>query len=112
MVGGGPLGLGSVLRYVVKLPIGRSTELRLVVRHYEELVRCSGTLDGPSMSGTWSWRYRSREARTTVFYETAVTLSGILRFAGRLVEDQVAADVRRNLDALKAYVEAGRVSTR
>jgi len=105
VVGGGRLQVGSELLYVVRLPAGRSVGIHLFVDEYEEFTRCSGTLDASVMHGRWGWRYREHERRTVVVYQTAVELKGMLRFAGRVAEQQVLSDVRRNLDALKEYVE-------
>ena len=110
IVGGGPLQRGSELLYVVRLPMGRTIDLHMVVDVYEEYTRCAGSVEGAVMRGRWGWRYRTRGASTVVVYETAVELKGPLRFAGRLAEEQVLGDVRRNLDALKEYVEARGVS--
>ena len=107
IVGGGPLAVGSELVYVVRLPMSRSARLHLHVEEYEEYTRCSGSVEGSVLSGTWMWRYRERDGLTVVVYETAVNLKGMLRFAGPLAEQQVLGDVRRNLDALKEYVEGG-----
>ena len=108
VVGGGLLQLGSELLYVVKLPGGLTRDLHLTVREYDEYRRCGGTFTAPSMSGTWLWSYRTRGDVTVVTYETDVNLSGVLRFAGRVVEDQVGQDARRNFVALKEYVEGKR----
>ena len=108
VVGGGSLKAGSELLYVVKLPGGLTHDLHLKVLEYDELRRCSGTFTAPSMSGTWLWTYRTRGDVTVVTYETDVKLSGMLRFAGRIVEDQVGQDARRNFEALKEYVEGKR----
>jgi hypothetical protein len=108
VVGGGPLRVGSELLYVVKLPGGLTQDLHLTVLEYDEHRRCGGTFTAPSMSGTWLWSYHSRGDVTVVTYETDVKLSGMLRFAGRIVEDQVGQDARRNFEALKEYVEGKR----
>src|SRR5579864_4145348 len=107
VVGGGRLQQGSELLYVVRLPMGRTIDLHMHVDLYEEFTRCAGTVDGAVMRGRWGWRYRTREQSTVVVYETSVELKGMLRFVGRVAEEQVLGDVRRNLDALKEYVEAG-----
>ena len=107
VVGGGRVSVGSELLYVVRLPAGRRVDLHMVVDEYEEFTRCAGTLDSAVMRGRWSWRYRVRSGKTTVVYETAVELKGMLRFAGRVAEQQVLGDVERNLHALKEYVESG-----
>jgi uncharacterized membrane protein len=108
VVGGGSLRLGSELLYVVKLPGGLTQDLHLTVLEYDEHRRCGGSIKAPAMSGTWLWTYRTRGTVTVVTYETDVKLTGMLRFAGRIVEDQVGQDVRRNIEALKEYVEGRR----
>ena len=107
VVGGGRLRPGSELLYVVRLPAGQSVDVHLIVDEYKEFTRCSGTVDSTAMRGRWSWRYRTRDERTTVVYETAVEIKGMLRFAGRLLEQEILGDVDRNLQALKEYVEGG-----
>jgi carbon monoxide dehydrogenase subunit G len=108
VVGGGPLGAGSELRYVVRLPIGRTADVRLQVQRYDEYRACSGTFSASGMRGTWGWTYRTRRDCTVVAYQTDVKVGGVLRLAARAVEGQVTGDVRRNLDALRAYVESGK----
>ena len=105
VVGGGRLRRGSELLYVVRLPMGRTVDMHMRVETYEECSRCTGSVDAAVLRGRWSWRYRTTEDGTVVVYETAVELRGPLRFAGRIAEEQVLGDVRRNLDALKEYVE-------
>ena len=108
VVGGGSLKVGSELLYVVKLPGGLTYDLHLKVLEYDEHRRCSGTMEGSSMTGTWRWTYRARGAVTVVTYETDVKVTGMLRFAGHIVEDQVRRGVRSNAEALKEYVEGRR----
>jgi uncharacterized membrane protein len=108
VVGGGSLRVGSELLYVVKLPGGLTHDLHLKVLEYDELRRCSGSMEASSMSGTFRWTYRARGDVTVVTYETDVTVTGMLRFAGRIVVDQVRRDVRSNVEALKEYVEGRR----
>ncbi|MFN2581338.1 MAG: SRPBCC family protein [Candidatus Dormibacteria bacterium] len=107
VVGGGRLRVGSELLYVVRLPMGRTVDLHLLVAEYDEYTHCAGSLDSAVMRGRWGWRYRTHGDRTTVVYETAVELKGMLRFAGRALEQQVLNDVRGNLQALKEYVAGG-----
>ena len=110
VVGGGQVGLDAELRYVVKLPGGRTHELSLVVTEYEKHRRCAGTMQGGPMTGTWSWTYSSRDKSTGVLYESTIQLGGMLRFAGGWIEQQAADDVRRNLEGLKQYVESEAMS--
>ena len=108
VVGGGTAGVGSELRYVVRLPGGLTRDLRMHIDVYDEYRRCAGTVEGPGMHGTWKWTYTSRDGITRVVYETSVELHGALRLASRVVGSQVEDDVRADLDALKRHVESGR----
>jgi hypothetical protein len=110
VVGGGKVRLDTELRYVVKLPAGRTQEISLVVTKYEKHRRCAGVMEGGPMTGTWSWTYGTRDEFTSVLYESTVRLSGKLRFVGRWIERQAASGVRRNLEGLKQYVESDAMS--
>ena len=107
IVGGGPLAVGSELRYIARLPIGTNAELHMVVDRYEEFTHCAGTLTATAMSGRWKWTYRERGGVTTVIYETRVRVSSVFRLLAGAVEGRIREDVRRDLDALKRYVESG-----
>jgi hypothetical protein len=110
VVGGGNVRLDTELRYVVKLPAGRTQQLSLVVTEYELHRRCAGIMEGGPMKGTWSWTYGTRGRLTSVLYESTIRLGGTLRFVGGWIEHQAASDVRRNLEGLKEYVESDAVS--
>src|SRR5205807_7524192 len=105
VVGGGRLEVGSHLLYVARLPAGRTYDLDLTVKVYDEFKRCSGTLETGQLTGTWSWTYRSTARTTRVAYTTEVKVRGLLRVTGALVQGQIEQDVRRNLQALKRFVE-------
>ena len=108
VIGGGPVAMGTELRYTTRLPGGLTQDLTLLVKTYDELRRCAGSLEGSVMKGTWSWRYSRKGEMTVVVYETDVALRGVLRFAGPAVRDQVRRNVRSDLEALKKHVEQGR----
>ena len=108
VLGGGPLRVGSELRYLARLPTGTTAELRMVVDYYEEFTHCAGTLDATAMRGRWDWRYAERKGVTSVVYETRVRVGSLFRLLAGAVEGRIREDVRRDLAALRAYVEAGK----
>lgn len=105
VVGGGPVGAGTKLRYTVRLPGGLTQDLELDIATYDLHRRCAGTVSGMALRGTWMWTYRQRKELTVVVYETDVQLRGVLRFAGPIAHEQVRRDVRSDLAALKRHVE-------
>jgi Polyketide cyclase / dehydrase and lipid transport len=107
VIGGGPVGVGTELRYVVKMPAGTTVDLHLVVRRYDEFRRCSGTLTSALGGGTWEWTYRARRGVTHVVYEVEIKPVLALRFTAPLLERQAVGATRRNLEALKRRVESG-----
>ncbi|TME44498.1 MAG: SRPBCC family protein [Chloroflexi bacterium] len=107
VVGGGPLRVGSELRYVIRLPAHRTIEMQLTVSVYDPYERCSGTLRSAVGNGTWDWRYRTIAGGVThVVYEVAIKAPLALRLASPLLERQASSATRKNLDALKRYIEA------
>jgi uncharacterized membrane protein len=107
VLGGGPVATGSRLRYMARLPLLPDAEMLMHVERYEEFTCCAGQVTGPGLHGHWEWRYRTKAGRTVVVYETQVEVTAMLRLLARSIEGEVRADVRRNLDALKRYVEKG-----
>jgi uncharacterized membrane protein len=108
VIGGGRLRVGSELRYVARLPVGNTAELRLMVDRYEEFKRCAGTLSATAMKGRWEWTYQQRRGVTSVVYETRVRVGALFRLVANAVEERIRDDVRNDLVALKQYVESGK----
>ena len=108
VVGGGSVQEGSELRYLARLPVGGTAELRMVVEHYDEFTRCSGTLHAAAMSGRWDWHYIERNGVTSVRYETRVQVASLFRLLAGAVEGRIRRDVRDDLRELKRYVESGK----
>ena len=105
VVGGGPLRVGSELRYVIRLPAHRTIDVQLTVTMYDEYERCSGTLRSAAGNGTWDWRYTVEGGVTHVVYEVVVNAPLALRLAAPLLERQARSATRKNLAALKKYIE-------
>ncbi len=112
VVGDHPVGPGSDLLYVARIPGGLTHDLRLHIERYDELRLCSGTVAGAALQGMWRWTYRMRGGTTHVVYETEVELRGRLRWAGPVIAHLVVDDVRINLDALKRHVETAQRRSR
>lgn len=108
VVGGGPVRVGSDLRYVVKMPAGTTVDLHMVVRRYDAFRRCGGTLSSALGGGTWDWTYRVRGGVTHVVYEVDIKPALALRLTAPLLERQAVGATRRNLEALKRRVESNR----
>jgi hypothetical protein len=108
VIGGGSLRKGSQLHYDVKIVGGRTAALTLLVEHFDQPRRCAGQMTGDAVGGSWSWSYSEDGEVTRVIYESELEIRGVFRFAGAVIERDVRNRMRRNLDNLKAYVEAGK----
>ena len=109
LVGSGKMRLGSQMRYVVKIPGGRTTTLVLRVDTYDKPSVCDGQIIEGPISGSWSWRYTELAPKSTnVVFDQQLKIGGVLRFASGVIERDVRSGVQRNLRDLKAYVEAGK----
>ena len=106
VVGGGSLRVGSELLYVIKVPAGTTVDVHLTVRRCEEFQLCCGTLRSALGSGTWSWTYRADRNLTNVAYEVQIKAPLALRLVAPLLERQASGATRKNLEALKRYVES------
>jgi uncharacterized membrane protein len=98
---------GSRIRYYVKLP-GGTRELEVKQTVYSKPKRCAGVFtDGP-LEGRWSYSYREAEGVTKLTYEMEFELGGLLRLAGGMLARQYAEGIKKNMKALKRYVEEGK----
>ncbi len=71
--------------------------------------KCSGRFIKGPLRGTWSYTYTQRKDGTTrLVYEMDYELGGLLRFAVGILAPQYAAGIRKNMQSLKRYVEAGK----
>lgn len=105
----GPPGKGTRYRYHLKLPGGHEVTVEVEQDVYQKPKRCAGRFIGGPLKGTWSYAYTRRQDGTTrLTYEMEYQLTGLLRLAGGLLERQYAEGIRKNMESLKEYVEAGR----
>jgi hypothetical protein len=105
----GPPRKGTRYRYHLDLPGGFKETLEVEQETFLKPKRCAGKFIRGPLKGTWSYTYTEHKDRTThVVYEMDYELGGLLRFASGLLARQYAEGIRRNMDALKDYVEAGR----
>jgi len=89
--------------------VARIEKLEVEQTTYSKPKRCAGKFIRGPLKGTWSYTYSENKAGTThVVYEMDYELGGLLRFAGGLLAGQYAAGIRKNMEALKKYVESGK----
>jgi uncharacterized protein YndB with AHSA1/START domain len=102
---GGTPGPGSRVRYDLALPGGFRGSLVLEYTTWDPPRRCAGRfVEGP-MQGTWSYAYTQRNGTTDLVYEMDHQLTGLLRFAGRLLQGQYEEGIREAMVRLKQYIE-------
>jgi uncharacterized membrane protein len=104
-----PPGKGTRYRFHLDLPGGLKETIEVEQTAYAKPKRCAGKFTRGPLKGTWSYTYTGRKDGTTqVVYEMDYELGGFLRFAGGLLSSQYADGLRKNLEALKKYVESGK----
>ena len=105
----GPPGKGTRYRYHLELPGGLKETIEVEQIVYVKPKRCAGKFTRGPLKGTWSYSYTEKKDGTThAVYEMEYELGGLLRFAGGLLKGQYAEGIRKNMDALKKYVESGK----
>ncbi|HEX2645998.1 MAG TPA: SRPBCC family protein [Candidatus Dormibacteraeota bacterium] len=105
----GPPGRGTRYRYHLDLPGGIKERLDVEQDVWNKPKKCSGRFIRGPLNGTWAYTYTQRKDGTTrLVYEMDYELAGLLRFAGGLLGPQYAASIRKNMESLKKYVEAGK----
>jgi hypothetical protein len=105
----GPPGKGTRYRYHLDLPGGIKETLEVEQTAYVKPKRCAGRFTRGPLKGTWSYTYTEhKDGSTHAVYEMDYELGGFLRFAGGLLSKQYAEGIRKTMEALKKYVEAGK----
>jgi uncharacterized membrane protein len=105
----GPPGKGTRYRYRLDLPGGFKERIEVEQTIYQKPKRCAGKFIRGPLKGTWAYTYTEKKDGTThVLYEMDYELSGLLRFAGGLLNSQYADGISKTMAALKKYVEAGK----
>jgi uncharacterized membrane protein len=105
----GPPGKGTRYRYHLDLPGGFKEKLEVEQSVWQKPKRCAGKFIRGPLKGTWSYAYTEKKDGTThVVYEMDYELGGLLRFTGGLLTKQYAEGIRKNMSALKKYIEAGK----
>jgi uncharacterized membrane protein len=105
----GPPGKGTRYRYHLDLPGGLKETLEVEQTVFVKPKKCGGKFTRGPLKGTWSYSYsESKDGGTHVVYEMDYELGGLLRFAGGLLAGQYAQGIRKNMEALKKYVESGK----
>jgi uncharacterized membrane protein len=102
---GGTPGRGSRVRYDLALPGGFRDGLVLEYTTWDPPKRCAGRIVEGPVRGTWSYTYTERKGTTELVYEMDYELTGLLRFAGRLLQGQYEAGIQEAMVRLKQYVE-------
>ena len=105
----GPPGKGTRYRYQLDLPGGFKENIEVEQTLYQKPRRCAGKFIRGPLKGTWAYTYTEKKDGTThVLYEMDYELSGLLRFAGGLLNSQYADGISKTMAALKQYVESGK----
>jgi uncharacterized membrane protein len=105
----GPPGKGTRYRYQLDLPGGFKERIEVEQTVYQKPKRCAGKFIRGPLKGTWAYTYTEKKDGTThVLYEMDYELSGLLRFAGGLLNSQYADGISKTMVALKKYVESGK----
>jgi hypothetical protein len=105
----GPPRIGTRYRYHLDLPGGFKETLDVEQSIFTKPKHCAGTFIRGPLKGTWSYTYTEhKDASTHLVYEMDYELGGLLRFAGGLLARQYAEGIRKNMAALKQYVESGK----
>ena len=99
-----PIRIGTY-RVEVESPGFRKAVRRGIELNLQQQAVVDINLETGQLTATWSWTYRSSARTTRVAYTTEVKVRGLLRVTGGLVQGQIERDVRRNLQALKRFVE-------
>ena len=104
----GPPGRGTRYRYHLDLG-GHKDQLEVEQDVYNKPRKCSGRFIKGPLKGTWSYTYTQRkDGSTRLVYEMDYELGGVLRFAAGILGPQYAAGIRKNMQSLKKYIEAGK----
>ncbi|HSS93173.1 MAG TPA: SRPBCC family protein [Candidatus Dormibacteraeota bacterium] len=104
----GPPAKGTRYRYHLVLPGGLKETLEVEQSVYNKPKKCAGKFVRGPLKGTWSYTYTEKDGWTHVVYDMDFQLTGLLRFAGGLLAGQYAEGIRRNMIALKKYIESGK----
>jgi hypothetical protein len=90
-------------------PGGFKEKIEVEQTVYQKPKRCAGKFIRGPLKGTWAYTYTEKKDGTThVLYEMDYELSGLLRFAGGLLNSQYADGISKTMAALKKYVESGK----
>ncbi len=103
----GPPRKGTRYRYHLDLG-GLKEKLEVEQDVFIKPKKCSGRFIRGPLSGTWSYTYaRRKDGSTRLTYDMDYQLGGLLRFATGVLGPQYAAGIRKNMEALKRYIESG-----
>ena len=104
----GPPGKGTRYRYHLTIA-GHRHVIEVLQDVYEKPRKCAGRFIKGPLAGTWSYAYaRRKDGTTRLVYEMDYGLTGLLRFATGVFGSQYAAEIRKNMESLKRYVESGK----
>ena len=104
----GPPGRGTRYRYHLDLG-GHKEKLEVEQDVWNKPKKCAGRFIKGPLKGTWTYTYTQRkDGSTHLVYDMDYELAGLLRFVGGVLGPQYAAGIRRNMQALKKYVESGK----
>jgi len=105
----GPPGKGTRYRYHLSLPGGHQEKVEVEQDVWNKPKKCAGRFIKGPVKGTWTYTYTTKkDGSTRLTYDMDYELSGLLRFTGALLGPQYAAGIRKNMESLKKYVEAGK----
>ena len=104
----GAPGRGTRYRYELDVG-GQKVVIEVEQDVWNPAKKCAGRFVHGPLKGTWSYTYTKRKDGTTrLVYEMDYQLGGLLRFATGVLGPQYAAGIRKNMQNLKKYIEAGK----
>jgi len=105
----GPPGEGTRYRYHLNLPGGHKAMLDVEQDVWNKPKKCAGRFVKGPLKGKWTYTYTQRkDGSTRLVYDMDYDLTGLLRFETGVFGPQYAAGIKRNMERLKKYVEAGK----
>jgi hypothetical protein len=106
----GPPGVGTRYREVVQmLPFVRG-EILSVITRFDPGERLEEDFYGAGMKGHLAYRFVPEAGGTRLFQEETVEPRGLLKVLAPVMERALARQLRRRLEAIKEFLESGRVA--
>ena len=104
----GPPGKGTRYRYLLNIG-GQKVTIEVEQDVWSRPKSCAGGFVKGPLKGRWAYTYGPRKnGSTRLVYDLDFELTGVLRFATGVLAPQYADGIRKNMQALKRYIESGK----